>query len=111
MENPFLVYAVVTEIAGERAVVKTENNIIASKLLNLGFNINEYGCLEKKNLNQDSRISNIEQLIDLDAIFSSGKDWSPEDLLSYYKELGLLNKSYKVIAWKDKDNYLIRVID
>ena len=106
-----MTHAIVSEIAGDNTIVRTENNFIASTLINLGFVFNKYGYLEKKNFNQDIRLSNIEELIGLDALFSAGKDWSPEDLLAYYKELGLFNKPYKVISWRGEADFLIRIIE
>lgn len=90
--------------------MKTENNILIFKLLNLGFYLNENSTLEKANNTQEERVNNIKSLINLDALFSSGKDWSPEELLNYYKKLGLIQQPYKIISWKSQKEYIIRTI-
>ena len=46
-------------------------------------------------------------LIALEALFSNGKDWSPSELVDYYKEIGLIDSKYYKISWKGKDDFYI----
>lgn len=110
MENPLIDKVIVIDIAGDFSLVKTENHEITVKLIDLGFHLNENGFFEKINKTQEERVSNIKSLINIDALFSSGKDWSPEELMSYYSELGLIKQPYKIISWKSPNEYIIRTI-
>ena len=103
--------AVVTDIAGDYTLVKTKNRTISFQLIKLGFKLNEHGSFEKKNLDQEDRLKTIKNLISINSIFSAGRDWSPEELLDFYRKQNLLNESYRVISWKDQNNYLIRAIE
>ena len=47
------------------------------------------------------------KLIALEALFSNGKDWSPSELVDYYKEIGLIDSKYYKISWKGKDDFYI----
>lgn len=38
-------------------------------------------------------------LRDVGIAFSTGKEWNPSELFEYYRELGLLNGTYKKISW------------
>lgn len=49
----------------------------------------------------------IEKLIDMGALFSEGRDWSPAELLNFYCEQGRIKIAYKVISWRGQDNYII----
>lgn len=89
---------IVIDIAGDFSLVKTENLEMISKLINLGFRLNENGFFEKLNHTQDERLANIKKLINIGALFSSGKDWSPEELMNYYSELGLIKEPYNIIS-------------
>ncbi|MDV2489185.1 hypothetical protein [Acinetobacter johnsonii] len=110
MKNSLKDKVIVIDIAGDFSLVKTENHEMTSKLINLGFHLNENGFFEKINNTQEERVSNIKSLINIDALFSSGKDWSPEELMNYYSELGLIKQQYKIISWKSQNEYVIRTI-
>ncbi len=103
--------AVVTDIAGDYTIIRTKNQTISFQLIKFGFKLQEYDSFEKKNLDQDDRLKTIKNLISINSLFSAGRGWSPEELLGFYKEQGLLNEPYKVISWKDKNNYKIRIIE
>ena len=103
--------SVVTDIAGDYTQVKTKNPTIAFQLVKFGFKLNEHGSFEKNNLDQEDRLRTIKNLISINAIFSAGRDWSPEEVLDFYREQNLLNEPYRVISWKDLNNYEIRFVE
>ena len=103
--------SIVTDIAGDYTLIKTKNQTIAFQLVKFGFQLNEHGSFEKKNLDQKDRLKTIKNLISINSIFSAGRDWSPEELLDFYREQKLLNESYRVIYWKSQNNYQIRVVE
>ena len=106
--NPELEFVIVAELAGDRAAVKTENLFLAAQLISIGFGINESSTFNLAIRDEDHRLSVIDILIELGALFSSGRDWSPEELVRYYVELGEINKKFKVISWKNPHGYTIR---
>ncbi|MEG2359413.1 hypothetical protein [Acinetobacter sp.] len=106
--NPELEFAIVTELAGDRVAVKTENLFLAAQLISIGFRINESSTFNLAIRDEDHRLSVIDILIELGALFSSGRDWSPEELVRYYVELGEINKKFKVISWRNPHGYTIR---
>ena len=103
--------SVVTDIAGDYTLVKTKNPTIAFQLVKLGFKLNEHDSFEKNNLDQEDRLKTIKNLISINSIFSAGRDWSPEELLDFYREQKLLNEPYRVISWTDRNNYQIRIVE
>lgn len=50
------------------------------------------------------------RLIDMDALFSYGRDWCPSALVSLYVKQGIIKKSYKVIAWRGPGDYQINTV-
>ena len=77
-------------------------------MISIGFRINESSTFNLAIRDEDHRLSVIDILIELGALFSSGRDWSPEELVRYYVELGEINKKFKVISWRNPHGYTIR---
>jgi len=46
-------------------------------------------------------------LVDLDALFSAGRDWSPQALVEYYREIGVVRSAYRSIAWRGPGQTII----
>lgn len=46
-------------------------------------------------------------LIGFGALFLDGRDWSPAELVGYYRELGLVSGLYRVITWRNPDDYFV----
>lgn len=100
---------IVSDIAGDKAKVKTQNLLSIKKLISLGFQ--QITDTLEKNINSvEDRVSLIHALIELDALFSAGRDWSPEELLNYYVELGYITESYRIIFWEGQGQYNIKTI-
>ncbi|WP_287881314.1 hypothetical protein [Aquitalea sp.] len=99
-------YIVVNDIAGSSAVVSTGNNLLINDLLKFGFQPNaEKLCIDIES--DEHRQIIVKYLISKGALFSSGKDWSPEELVKYYKEIGKLNCEFKSISWTAPGVYKI----
>ena len=97
---------VVVDIAGKRAVVSCGNPTRQRELLDLGFI--QDGTNFTRKINDKSDRENISrELIKMDALFSSGNDWSPAELLELYREQGLITSVYRVIHWKGPGKYTI----
>lgn len=96
----------VMDIAGHVAVVVTDVAAVAEVLVQLGF----VGCpdrWERAIGDDDDRRSLVAALVDLDALFSAGRDWSPQALVEYYREIGVVRRGYRSIAWRAPEQYVI----
>ncbi|TWB13083.1 hypothetical protein FBZ89_12150 [Nitrospirillum amazonense] len=98
---------VVTEIAGKRAVAKASTGPQQQALLNLGF-AQATTEFVRPIASNDDRIELVNALITIGALFSGGRDWSPEELVAYYKDNGHVKQSYQTINWRSKNEYIIR---
>lgn len=46
-------------------------------------------------------------LVNMNAVFSEGRDWSPAELMALYREQGVINTPYRVISWTDPQHHVI----
>lgn len=97
---------VVLDIAGNRARAKCDLPNMESALLSLGF-IHEDDQMVREIIDDLDRQRLVRELISLDALFTAGRDWSPSELVDYYREQGFVSQSYRVITWKSPDRYVI----
>lgn len=101
---------IVIELANREIVLKNSNNNFDKILINMGFKQEkEYYKLNLSITNIFEKIDLIQKLIDIGALFSAGRDWSPSELLQYYKEQGLLDRDYYEISWKNENEYNINL--
>jgi hypothetical protein len=97
---------VVLDIAGNRAVLETADENKKNELSSIGF-VCDGNRLTRPIVDDSERQRLVEKLINMDALFSEGRDWSPAELLDYYCEQGRIKGAYKVIYWKSQDNYFV----
>lgn len=97
---------IVLDIAGTSARIACENQSSVSKLVTLGF-VHEGDQMVRPILDDADRKNLITTLIELNALFQSGRDWSPAELLELYSDQGTILNSYRVITWKNPSWYLI----
>lgn len=100
---------IVRELAGNRASVTTFNLELIIQLEQIGFRVDEYENFSLEIIDESYRINTINSLIDLEALFSAGRNWSPEELVLYYREIGKIDRNFKVISWKHKNSYSIQI--
>lgn len=98
---------IVRKLAGNRIVCQSNSQETDTILEDLKFEKKD-GLFIRAIDNEDERISIIIVLIKNGALFSYGKDWSPAELISYYKEKGIITDKVKVISWMNPDKYIIR---
>jgi transposase len=99
---------VVVDIAGRVARVRTASKSNKAALARLGFD--EEGDYMTRAISDTSdRCRLLENLLDLDALFSYGRDWSPSELVEYYRDQGFINRPFRVIAWSDPNHYTISI--
>ncbi|MDS0846592.1 hypothetical protein [Burkholderia cenocepacia] len=96
----------VTDIAGRVAVVVTELTAAADVLKQLGF-ARQSDRWERAIADDTDRQTLVATLIDLDALFSAGRDWSPQALVEYYREIGVVRSDYRSVAWRGPSQYVV----
>ncbi|MBP0607993.1 MULTISPECIES: hypothetical protein [Burkholderia] len=96
----------VTDIAGHIAVVVTDMAAAVEGLIRLGF-ARKADCWERAIADDNDRQALVAALIDLDALFSAGRDWSPQALVEYYREIGVVRSGYRSVAWRGPTQYVI----
>ncbi|MBN3506653.1 hypothetical protein [Burkholderia cenocepacia] len=96
----------VTDIAGRVAVVVTELTAAADVLKQLGF-ARQSDRWERAIADDHDRQALVAALIDLDALFSAGRDWSPQALVEYYREIGVVRGGYRSVAWRGPSQYVV----
>lgn len=98
---------VVLDLAGDCVRIFCKDPKCIGFVLALGFHV-DGDQLVKAVLDDAERQQLTHELIKLRAVFSVGRDWSPAELLDYYREQGIVRQSYRVIAWKGQDSFHIR---
>ncbi|MGT0192702.1 hypothetical protein ACVHYJ_11735 [Burkholderia pyrrocinia] len=98
--------ALVMDIAGDVAVVVTDVAAVVEVLVRLGF-ARHSDRWERAIVDDDDRRSLVAALVDLDALFSAGRDWSPQALVEYYREIGVVRRGYRSIAWRSPEQYVV----
>ncbi|KVF57964.1 MULTISPECIES: hypothetical protein [Burkholderia] len=96
----------VTDIAGRVAVVVTELTAAADVLKQLGI-ARQSDRWERAIEDDHDRQALVAALIDLDALFSAGRDWSPQALVEYYREIGVVRSVYRSVAWRGPSQYVV----
>ena len=97
---------VVLDIAGNVARVWCDVVEAEQLLLALGFS-REGDQLVRSISDDTDRRFVIWALIDMNSLFSGGRDWSPAELLSFYREQGLVDRDYRVITWTNPWTYSV----
>lgn len=97
---------IVVDVAGNRCAVLTDVPAHAQVLQATGFV--KQGDQWTRQISDDADRQNlVKMLIDLKALFSAGRDWSPEELVEHYRESGAITTAYRSISWLNPDQYLI----
>lgn len=97
---------VVVDISGNTARLYSDTESYDEALIEAGF-LRSGSDLTRPISDNADRQHVVRTLIGIDALFSSGRDWSPEDIVEMFKEQGLSNQSYHVISWRNPETYSI----
>ena len=97
---------VVLDIAGEYARVACFEPRGLLNLAKLGF-LSEDDQMVRPILDVSDRQNLVRDLIRLEALFSGGRDWSPAELVDFYREEGVVLTGYRMITWKNLHQYTI----
>ncbi|KWU21070.1 hypothetical protein [Burkholderia cenocepacia] len=96
----------VTDIAGHIAVVVTDMAAAVEGLIRLGF-ARQSDRWERAIADDTDRQALVAALTDLDALFPAGRDWSPQTLVEYYREIGVVRSGYRSVAWRGPTQFVI----
>jgi hypothetical protein len=102
MEN----YIIVHELAGSRVVVECIDNQLEDLLISLGFECKDRFYIKQID-EEEKRINIIRALMTSTVLFAEGRDWSPAELMLYYREKGIINGKFKIISWTKPNEYNI----
>jgi hypothetical protein len=97
---------IVLDIAGASARVACGKPEAEASLIALGF-ILEGDQMVRKISDIADRLKIVGELIELGALFASGRDWSPAELVDFYREQRMILTGYRRISWKGPNQYLI----
>lgn len=97
---------VVLDIAGAYARVECSDQEDLASLAKLGF-ILEDGQLVRPIADVFDRQKLVRALIELRALFSAGRDWSPAELVDLFREEGAISTGYRMISWKNSTQYVV----
>jgi hypothetical protein len=97
---------VVLDIAGAHARVVCSDQGDEANLVQLGF-VLENGQMVRPISDVPDRQRLVNALIGLGALFSSGRDWSPAELVDFYREQGAVSTGYRMITWKNPNQYMV----
>lgn len=99
---------IVMDIAGNQAVIACSNPSKTAALYELGFALKVDRLVHA--IGDDEQCKSIVlKLLGLDALFSAGRDWSPAELLDFYREKGVIDGCYRVISWRGPGDYSISI--
>ena len=97
---------VVVTISGGVTRVFAATKSFDAELSDLGF-FRKGDELSRAISSEDDRKAVAVALVKLGAIFSSGKEWSPEEVLDLYREQGIFTERYRVISWRTPATFVI----
>lgn len=97
---------VVLDIAGASARVACGKDEAEAALIALGF-LHQGQQMVRKISDDGDRRNLVRALIGLKALFASGRDWSPADLVDFYREQGVILTGYRMITWENPNQYSV----
>lgn len=100
---------IVHDIAGSKAIVETVNPSFSQNLKAIGFHL-EKDRFVKRLPDDETRLEVIERLIDMEAVFVTGRGWSPDELVRYYRQEGRINRPHRAIRWTKPDQFQVECV-
>lgn len=97
---------VVLDIAGSTARVACDKPRAKQALEALGF-LPEINQFVREIVDDADRQALVLELIRMDALFAAGRDWSPSELVDFYREKGIISQGYRTVAWTSPESYSI----
>ena len=97
---------VAIELAGNNILIANNNDNFKNELISLGFEkVEPYYSISIPVDDVEKRAVLFQKLMELGTLFSNGKDWSPSEIVRYYRDKGLIKGDYLRIAWRNKQDF------
>lgn len=99
---------VAIELAGNNILIANDNDNFKNELISIGFEkVEPYYSISMPTDDVEKRAVLFQKLIEIGTLFSNGKDWSPSEIVRYYRDKGLIRGDYLRIAWRNKQDFNI----
>ena len=101
-------YILIHELAGSRILAQCDDVKLQQLLIALGFIKEQNDFFIKKVDTEQQRIHIIKNLMqNYQVLFADGQDWSPAQLILYYRDQGIIDGKIKIISWLNQHKYKI----
>lgn len=101
---------IVEELGNENILIVNDGNNFKSKLFSLGFEkVGRYYSISIPVKDVEKCVDLIRKLMEIGALFSYGKDWSPSEIVRYYRDEGLIDGHYMMISWRNQQEFNITI--
>ncbi|SET59549.1 hypothetical protein [Thorsellia anophelis] len=97
---------IVRDLASDIIKISVSDTDLIYEMQLLGF-IHNNEFMELKIVSEEDKVNIIKKLISKDALFLSGVGWYPSEVLEYLTDKGIQIPQYKVIHWKNPENFYI----
>ena len=101
---------VAIELAGNNILLVNDNDNFKNELISLGFEkVEPYYSISMPIDDVEKRAALFQKLMEIGTLFSNGRDWSPSEIVRYYRDKGLIKGDYLRIVWRnEQDSGIIR---
>lgn len=97
---------VAIELAGNNILLVNDNDNFKNELICLGFEkVEPYYSISIPTDDVEKRAALFQMLMEIGTLFSDDKDWSPSEIVRYYRDIGLIKGDYLRIAWRNKQDF------
>lgn len=97
---------VAIELAGNNILLVNDNDNFKNELISLGFEkVEPYYSISMPTDDVEKRAALLQKLMEIGTLFSNGRDWSPSEIVRYYRDKGLIKGDYLRIVWRNKQDF------
>lgn len=94
---------VAIELAGNNILLVNDNDNFKNELISLGFEkVEPYYSISMPIDDVEKRSALFQKLMEIGTLFSNGRDWSPSEIVRYYRDKGLIKGDYLRIVWRNE---------
>ena len=97
---------VAIELAGNNILLVNDNDNFKNELISLGFEkVEPYYSISMPIDDVEKRAALFQKLMEIGTLFSNGRDWSPSEIVRYYRDKGLIEGDYLRIVWRNEQDF------
>lgn len=97
---------VAIELAGNNILLVNDNDNFKNELISLGFEkVEPYYSISMPIDDVEKRSALFQKLMEIGTLFSNGRDWSPSEIVRYYRDKGLIKGDYLRIVWRNEQDF------